>query len=325
VAGSSELVVREVTVRAGELTILSGVDFALHPGEMCGLIGPSGAGKTTLIKVLLGLKRAASGEVTLGGGPTTSRGPVGYVPQDDALHRSLTVRQTLDYAARLRLIGLDEAGRAARIDEVCQQVDLAHRLDVRVRRLSGGQRKRLAVAVELLSAPGLLILDEPTSGLDPGLEAKMMTRFQQVARGGCTVIVATHAMQSLDRCDALLVMVAGNIAWFGAPADALAWFKADSLAGIFNRIPLRKPEAWDRVWRASGERAQFAARPAPLITPSKPLITPSKPARTHEAPARPPAAPRPTPTAPTTSPEAPAPRAKTPEEQLAELKARLKK
>ncbi len=319
-----DLTVRDVSVRVGDLALLSGVDFSLKPGELCGLIGPSGAGKTTLIKVLLGLKHPSGGEVSLAGGPVSAAGPVGYVPQDDALHRSLTVRQTLEFAAQLRLPGVDDAARAARIDEVCGQVDLAHRMDVRVKRLSGGQRKRLAVALELLSQPPLLILDEPTSGLDPGLEGKMMARFQQVARAGCAVLVSTHAMQSLDLCDLLLVLVSGHLAWFGPPAEAPEWFRSDDLTGIFRRLELRKPQAWDRAWRGGEVRARVHARPAPAI----PARRPARPAAAPAAPAAAPAAPATSPTAltaaaPPSGAAASAPAPESPEAQLAAIKARL--
>lgn len=245
-------------MRAGGRELLSGLDFLLHPGELCGLIGPSGAGKSTFIKVLLGLRRPASGEVDLGGDT-----PVGYVPQDDALHTSLTVRQALDFSAMLRLPALDAAARAARIEAVCREVELHERLDLRIHRLSGGQRKRVSVALELLTEPPVLVLDEPTSGLDPGLEARLMDLFRKVARRGRAVLVATHAMQSLDRCDALLVLMAGRVVYFGPPADAPAWFKAQDLADIFRRLPQRSPEGWANAWLAAPQRARFTTRPAP--------------------------------------------------------------
>ncbi len=257
------LVLRGVDVRAGSFQILHGVSLELRPGELCGLIGPSGAGKSTLIKVLLGLRKPSSGEVRLGGGTVGEAGPIGYVPQDDALHRTLTVAQTLSYGAELRLPGTTAEARRARIDQVCVQVGLRERLGVKVGRLSGGQRKRVSVALELLTRPPVLILDEPTSGLDPGLEARTMGLFEEVATSGRIVLVATHAMQSLDLCDALLVLVAGRVAWFGRPADAPAWFRTDRYAGIFDQLPKREPGAWGRAWNTCAERQAFGRRPLP--------------------------------------------------------------
>ncbi len=280
---SGALTLRGVDVRAGSFQILHGVGLSLFPGELCGLIGPSGAGKSTLIKVLLGLRKPAGGKASLGGGPVQDAGPIGYVPQDDALHRTLTVAQTLDFASALRLPGSSDDERQARIDQVCRQVGLSERLTVRVGRLSGGQRKRVAVALELLTRPPVLILDEPTSGLDPGLEARTMGLFQEVARTGRIVLVATHAMQSLDRCDALLVLVAGRVAYFGPPAEAAGYFRTDRYAGIFDQLPKRKPGAWARAWGESELRSRFAGRgppalPAPPHARSLPPPSPESPA-----------------------------------------------
>ena len=262
-----DLCVRDVAVQAGGRAILQDIELRLVPGELCALIGPSGAGKSTLMKVLLGLRRPARGGVTLGDGAVGASGPVGYVPQDDALHRSLKVGQALDFAARLRLPALADAARQQALDRVVAQVGLGDRLDVKIGRLSGGQRKRVSVAMELLTEPPLLILDEPTSGLDPGLEARMMGLFDDLARAGRIVLVATHAMQSLDRCGALLVLVAGRVAWFGPPAHALAWFEVQTYAGIFDRLQRHAPPVWGRRFMASPERARFLARPGPGLAP----------------------------------------------------------
>ena len=253
-----------VDVVAGDYRILDGVTLKLHPGELCGLIGPSGAGKSTLIKVLLGLRDPKSGDATLGGGPVTAV-PIGYVPQDDALHRTLTVEQALSFAAELRLPDLAPEHRAARIREVTQQVQLDERMDVRVKKLSGGQRKRVSVALELLTEPPILILDEPTSGLDPGLEATMMELFEGLAKSGRIVLVATHAMQSLLRCQALCVLVKGKVAYFGRPEDAPAHFGVGTFAGIFEVLATKDPAEWGKAWNASAMRPSFLGRGAPAI------------------------------------------------------------
>ena len=253
-----------VDVVAGDYRILDGVTLKLHPGELCGLIGPSGAGKSTLIKVLLGLRDPRSGDAKLGGGPVTAV-PIGYVPQDDALHRTLTVQQALSFSAELRLPELGPEERAARITEVVQQVQLDERMDVRVKRLSGGQRKRVSVALELLTEPPILILDEPTSGLDPGLEATMMELFEGLAKSGRIVLVATHAMQSLLRCQALCVLVKGRVAYFGPPEDAPAHFGVGTFAGIFEALARKAPAEWAKVWNASSMRPAFLGRGAPAI------------------------------------------------------------
>ena len=259
------LALQGVEVSAGDFKILTGISLALHPGELCGLIGPSGAGKSTLMKVLLGLRKPDQGKASLAGGPVDAT-PIGYVPQDDALHRTLKVAECLDYAAQLRLPELDAEARAARIQQVLAEVDLAERGSVRIKRLSGGQRKRVSVALELLTAPPVLVLDEPTSGLDPGLEAKMMQLFAEVASTGRIVLVATHAMQSLKLCHVLCVLVRGQVVYFGRPEEAPAYFGVNSFAGIFEILNTRAPPVWAKTWLNAPMRTDFLRRGPPALS-----------------------------------------------------------
>lgn len=260
--------VENVGVSAGGTRILRQVDLTLHPGEMCALIGPSGAGKSTLIKALLGLRDPDEGSVTMGSRPVSELGPAGYVPQDDALHRGLTVQRELGYAAELRMSGTSAEEREARIAEVLEQVGLGDRAEIRIRRLSGGQRKRVSVALELLTGPPLLVLDEPTSGLDPGLEARTMKLLSEVADTGRIVLVATHAMESIERADALCVLVGGHVAFFGPPRLALSYFRVDRYAGLFTQLEKQSPSAWHLSSSADGDQRRFLRRPGP--TPRAP-------------------------------------------------------
>lgn len=259
--------VRGLCVSAGGHRILDMVDLTLHPGEMCALIGPSGAGKSTLIRALLGLRDPDEGSVRFGSRPVEEMGPAGYVPQDDALHRGLTVWKELAYAAELRMPDTPVQHREARIREVLGQVGLTDRSDVRVRKLSGGQRKRVAVALELLTSPPLLILDEPTSGLDPGLEAKSMKLFSEVADSGRMVLVATHAMESIDLADALCVLVKGRVAFFGPPELALDFFRVDRYARLFAQLEKQSPAAWSLSQGADPDQRRFLERPPPTVAP----------------------------------------------------------
>ena len=243
--------------------ILSGISLALHAGEMCALIGPSGAGKSTLIKLLLGLLDPDEGSVTMGSGPVESLATVGYVPQDDALHRNLTVQAELRYAAELRMPAARAEERAAVVARALRKVGLEDRADLRIRKLSGGQRKRVAVALELLTSPPLLILDEPTSGLDPGLEARTMALLAEVAAAGRIVLVATHAMGSLDGADALCVLVGGHVAYFGPPRAALAYFRVTRYEDLFHQLEKQSPEAWRLTARADPDQRSFLLRPGP--------------------------------------------------------------
>lgn len=260
--------VENVGVSAGGTRILNMVELTLHPGEMCALIGPSGAGKSTLIRALLGLRDPDDGSVRMGSLPVAELGPAGYVPQDDALHRALTVRRELSYAAELRMPETSAEDRQSRITEVLDQVDLGDRSEVRIRRLSGGQRKRVSVALELLTGPPMLILDEPTSGLDPGLEARTMTLLSQVAATGRIVLVATHAMESIERADALCVLVGGHVAFFGPPREALSYFRVDRYAELFRQLEKQSPSAWRLTASADPDQRAFLRRPGP--TPRSP-------------------------------------------------------
>ncbi len=252
-----------LSVSAGGHRILSGVELTLHPGEMCAVIGPSGAGKSTLIRTLLRLRDPEAGSVTIGARPVAELGPAGYVPQDDALHRGLTVRRELSYAAELRMPAASAEERRARVDGALAEVDLSDRAEVRIRRLSGGQRKRVSIALEILTHPSLLVLDEPTSGLDPGLEARTMALLSDIADSGRIVLVATHAMQSLDRADALCVLVEGHVAYFGPPRQALSFFRVERYAELFRQLEKQPPSAWRLSAGADPDQRRFLDRPGP--------------------------------------------------------------
>jgi len=259
------LSVVNVGVSAGGTRILKNVHMTLHPGEMCALIGPSGAGKSTLIKALLGLRDPDEGSVMMGQLPVAEVGPVGYVPQDDALHRGLTVQRELAYTAELRMPETSEEERETRIKEILDQVDLSDRAGVRIRRLSGGQRKRVSLALELLTGPPLLILDEPTSGLDPGLEARTMTLLSQVAETGRIVLVATHAMESIELAEALCVLVGGHVAFFGPPPEALSYFRVDRYAELFRQLEKQSPSSWGLTASADPDQRAFLRRAGPAL------------------------------------------------------------
>jgi ABC-type multidrug transport system ATPase subunit len=206
--------------------------------------------------------------VSLGGRSVGALRTVGYVPQDDALHRGLRVEAELSYAAELRLPEATGAERSARVTTVLRQVGLEDRNRARIRKLSGGQRKRVAVALELLTSPPLLVLDEPTSGLDPGLEARTMALLAEVAATGRMVLVATHAMASLERADALCVLVAGHVAYFGPPRQALPFFRVDRYEDLFHRLDEQPPRAWRTLSEADPDQRLFLLRAPPRARPS---------------------------------------------------------
>lgn len=215
----------EVTVGRegkGGKTLLDRVSFPV--GEKCllGVVGPSGAGKSTLLNALTGQRPADSGTVLYDGRDlyrdfAELRQRIGLVPQDDILHAQLTVRKALGYAAELRFPqDTAKAERQERVAEVIRELGLEQRVDQPIHSLSGGQRKRVSVALELLTKPSLLFLDEPTSGLDPGMDRSVMHMLRGLADDGRTVIVVTHSVLSLEVCDRLLVLApGGRIAYYG--------------------------------------------------------------------------------------------------------------
>ena len=241
------------------------------------VVGPSGAGKSTLLGALTGFRPASSGEVRyddrdLYKNYAELRHRIGFVPQDDILHTPLTVRRALNYAARLRFPqDVSATGGNQRIDEVLNELGLAAHADQRIDSLSGGQRKRTSVALELLTKPSLLFLDEPTSGLDPGYEKSVMQTLRSLADDGRSVVVVTHNTAQLNLCDRLLILApGGRLAYFGPPQQALSYFNCSDFADLFNLLEHDTSTDWTGRFVASsihqaltGPRpAQKAARPA---------------------------------------------------------------
>jgi len=232
---------RVVDAGGRDLTILHDTTISIEPCEFVGIVGGSGAGKSTLLMALSGFEPADHGSVhvnsdDLYSGFDAYRSIVGYVPQDDILHQTLTVERALQYAARLRLpTDTGEGEVARRIEAVLDEVEMTDHRTKRIDALSGGQRKRVSIASELLAEPPLLFLDEPTSGLDPGLERKMMYTLRRLADGGRTVVLITHATANILQCDHIAFMAAGRMVFFGPPLQALEFFRVDEFADIYTR------------------------------------------------------------------------------------------
>ncbi|AJT63599.1 ABC transporter ATP-binding/permease protein [Streptomyces lydicus] len=247
-----------VTVDRGRRTLLDHVSFPVGEKSLLAVVGPSGAGKSTLLNALTGLRPADEGAVLYDGRDlyrdyAELRRRIGLVPQDDILHTQLTVRRALGYAARLRFPeDTAKAERQARVDEVIRELGLAERAGQAIHSLSGGQRKRVNVALELLTKPSLLFLDEPTSGLDPGMDRSVMHTLRGLADDGRTVIVVTHSVLSLDVCDRLLVLApGGKIAYYGPPDEALAFFGFAQWPEAFEAFETDTARDWAGQYRAS--------------------------------------------------------------------------
>ncbi|MFI8917241.1 FHA domain-containing protein [Streptomyces sp. NPDC053513] len=255
-----------VTVDHGRKTLLDEVSFPV--GEKCllAVVGPSGAGKSTLLNALTGQRPADRGTVLYDGRDlyrdyAELRQRIGLVPQDDILHLQLTVRRALGYAAELRFPeDTVAAERQARVDEVIRELGLVERADQPIHSLSGGQRKRVSVALELLTKPSLLFLDEPTSGLDPGMDRSVMHMLRGLADDGRTVVVVTHSVLSLDVCDRLLVLApGGRVAYYGPPGDTLGFFGFEQWPEAFEAFENDRDRDWAGQYRASRFHRRYIA------------------------------------------------------------------
>lgn len=243
--------------------ILSDISLSVHPGEFVGLLGPSGAGKSTLLNALNGFRPADEGKVLLNGTSLYKnfdrfRSLIGYVPQDDIVHRTLSVYKALYYAALLRFPLSPDSKQLekkdaikARVMEVIRTLGLEAQAKTKIKRLSGGQRKRVSLGIELLTSPPLLFLDEPTSGLDPGLEEKMMELFHRLAREGRTLIVTTHIMESLQLLDLVAILVKGYLVFYGPPQLAQNAFKVADFSDIYKKLEQFNPAELASQYRTS--------------------------------------------------------------------------
>jgi ABC transport system ATP-binding/permease protein len=255
--------------------LLDNISLTARPGTLTAVIGGSGAGKSTLARLIAGYTTPSSGSVTFEGHDVHAeyaslRSRIGMVPQDDVVHRQLTVNQALGYAAELRLPPDTTKGdRAKVVADVLKELDLTKHADTRVDKLSGGQRKRASVALELLTGPSLLILDEPTSGLDPALDHQVMMMLRQLADAGRVVIVVTHMLSYLDTCDQLLLVAPGGKTAYAGPPDQIGdAMGTTNWAKIFSQVGADPEEANRRfLERDQGPPPAQTDQPADLGKP----------------------------------------------------------
>lgn len=277
-----------VTVDGGK-DILKDVSFGVPEKSLIAVIGPSGSGKSTLLKALTGYRPANKGDVLYDNRNLYKqfaelRQRIGLVPQDDILHKELTVKKALKYAAKLRFPSdTSEQEREQRIDEVLRELKLDIHKEKKVTSLSGGQRKRVSVALELLTKPSLIFLDEPTSGLDPGMDRDVMQLLRGLADDGRTVLVVTHSVAELAICDKLLVMApGGSVAYFGPPEEALNFFGYQTWADVFSAFENYREYDWAGRWKGSQHYQMYAAdidavAPQSVHMPPPQAIRPPKP------------------------------------------------
>ena len=263
------LEVRSVEFSIDGKMLLENISMTARPGTLTALIGGSGAGKSTLSRLVAGYTTPTGGLVTFEGHNihaeyASLRSRIGMVPQDDVVHRQLTVNQALGYAAELRLPpDTSKADRDQVVAQVLEELGLTKHADTRVDNLSGGQRKRASVALELLTGPSLLILDEPTSGLDPALDLQVMTMLRQLADAGRVVLVVTHSLTYLDVCDQVLLMAPGGKTAFLGPPDQIGdVMGTTNWAQIFGKVGA-DPEEANRRFLAQNKTPTFSEAQAP--------------------------------------------------------------
>lgn len=252
-------------------TLLDNISLTARPGTLTAVIGPSGAGKSTFARLVAGYTHPTSGTVTFEGHNihaeyASLRSRIGMVPQDDVVHGQLTVNQALMYAAELRLPpDTTKEDRQQVVAQVLAELEMTQHANTRVDKLSGGQRKRASVALELLTGPSLLILDEPTSGLDPALDRQVMTMLRQLADAGRVVLVVTHSLTYLDVCDQVLLLApGGKTAFEGPPSQIGPAMGTTNWADIFSTVAGDPDAAYQRYLAHTGPTPP----PPPLETPS---------------------------------------------------------
>ncbi|MDP9343632.1 MAG: ATP-binding cassette domain-containing protein [Actinomycetota bacterium] len=244
------------TVRGG-VSVLQDVSLTILPGELVAIVGGSGAGKTTLLEALAAVRPADAGRVLFDGVDVYRnldlfRTVLGYVPQDDIIHAELPLERTLRYAAMLRLPATASPSEVEqRVAEALRALNLSDRAGVRVGALSGGQRKRASIAVELLTRPRVFFLDEPTSGLDPATDAELVRVLRGLAGDGATVVFTTHAVQDLHGCDRIVFLAAGGrLAFIGSLPEALGHFGVTEVEEIYERLATSAtPDEWAERFR----------------------------------------------------------------------------
>ncbi len=245
----ARLEARAIGASAQGHTILRDIWLTLPPGSFTAIIGPSGAGKSTLLSALSGARPAPQGQVLLNGADlyrefAALKASVGYVPQDDLVHRRLPPDTTPEERAR-------------RVAQVLATLELTERADAPIHRLSGGQRKRVSIASELLTEPTLLFLDEPTSGLDPGLEEALMLLLRELSYKGKSVVLVTHTLDNIHLCDAVVLLVDGRLAFHGPAAEARKRFGIEHMVNLYARLKEKTAEHW---------QTEYAARSGPEET-----------------------------------------------------------
>lgn len=260
VAGISKTV-PDRNSRKKTVTLVNDVTFRIDAGSFVAIVGGSGAGKSTILDCINGIRPATSGRIYYDTNDyyeniNSYKGVIGYVPQKDVMHDDLTVENALYYTALLRMrTDMERAEVMEWVYKAINDVKLNGKEKLKISSLSGGQRKRVSIAMELLSDPKVIFLDEPTSGLSSDLDLEMMELLKELARKGRTIVVITHAMENLDKCDRIAFLGSGGrLCFYGKQADVFPYFNKKSYSRIFAALSdVETAEAFERKYRASEE------------------------------------------------------------------------
>lgn len=259
------LSLESISLRIGEegaQALLSDVSASFSQGEFVAVIGPSGCGKSTLLKMIAGIASGDEEGIIRWNGRDLSEedfnpSEIGYVPQFSIAHEELSVEECVDYSARLRVAGLSGEERESLVTKLLAEVGMAEFSDRRVKVLSGGQKRRLALAMELVSSPPILLCDEVTSGLDPQSEEEIVSLLRRVARDGNRLVISvTHSLKNLSDYDAVAVLYRGVLTYSGSPAHLAHYFRVEGSELVYPRLPDREPSEWHASWKKHAEAFQ---------------------------------------------------------------------
>ncbi|GAA0330082.1 ABC transporter ATP-binding protein [Bacillus carboniphilus] len=231
---SKTIVVKNVSKKYGKKTVLKDIQLSIDSGQIYGFIGPSGAGKTTLVKMMVGMEKPDQGSIYV----LNQKMPnlellqrIGYMAQSDALYSELTGKENLSFFANL--YKLKKGEREERLSYASDLVNLVDDLNTKVSAYSGGMKRRLSLAIALIQDPKILILDEPTVGIDPELRLNIWRELVRLKEAGKTIIVTTHVMDEAEKCDCIAMVRDGTIITSGSPQKLKEYYEANSFDEVF--------------------------------------------------------------------------------------------
>ncbi|WP_195236959.1 ABC transporter ATP-binding protein [Romboutsia sp. 1001285H_161024_C4] len=229
--------VSNISKKLSKSIILDDLSLDIKKGEIVGLIGPSGAGKTTFVKAIIGMEKIDSGFIKVFNKPIPNLDVlqnIGYMAQSDALYEDLSAKENLDFFGKI--FGLNKSKIKERIDYTSKLVNLENHLSKKVKSFSGGMKRRLSLAISLIQDPALLILDEPTVGIDPRLRFDIWNELYNLKNEGKSIIVTTHVMDEAVKCDRLALIRDGKIIATGTPNHLIKEFEVNTIEEIFLKL-----------------------------------------------------------------------------------------